>query len=86
MKVTAIGTNVVLRLIDRKQATEGGIALPQQYSQPETEGMVLSAGAEVRDVKAGDIVGFPKHLGTRFTSGQTECLIISEDKLLYVRA
>jgi co-chaperonin GroES (HSP10) len=86
MKVTAIGTNVVLKLNDRKQATEGGIALPSQYSKPETEGAVMSVGADVRDVQVGDTVGFPTHQGTRFTHGTQEFLIIPVDKLVYVRA
>jgi co-chaperonin GroES (HSP10) len=86
MKVTAIGTKVTLKLNDRKTQTEGGIALPMQHSKPEDEGLVISAGKEVRHVKEGDVVGFPSHLGTRFTSGPNEFLVIEESKLLYVRA
>lgn len=85
MKITAIGTNIVLKLNDRAQESRGGIALPSQYSQAETEGEVMSVGSRVADVKVGDLVGFPKHLGTLFTHQQDEFLILDESKALYVR-
>lgn len=85
MKLTAIGNNVVLKLNDRKTTSSAGIALPSQWSRPEAEGTITSLGSKVEDLKEGDVVGLPEHLGTRFTEGPEEFLVIGAEKLLYVR-
>jgi co-chaperonin GroES (HSP10) len=85
MKVTPIGTNVVIQMSSREEMTSGGIAIPTRCSEPSTEGVILAVGGKVETVSEGDTVGFPAHLGTRFESREAEGLIIDEAKLLYVR-
>jgi co-chaperonin GroES (HSP10) len=83
--LTAIGSNVAIRMNDRVLESAGGIAIPVTVAKPEKEGVVASIGNRVEDVKVGDTVGFPGHLGTRMEVGGEDWLVIDASKLLYVR-
>jgi len=85
MRITPIGKNVLVRMNDRVTASEGGIAIPERFAKPEAEGVIANVGAEVTQVTEGDVVGYPKHLGTRFEIGGKGWLILEERQLLYVR-
>jgi len=85
MTLSAINRNIVIRVSERQSVSAGGIALPMQHSEAETEGIATSVGDKVEDVSIGDTVGFPSHLGTFLTIGGQEVLIIDETKCLYVR-
>lgn len=83
----AIGTRVVIEMSERESITEGGIAIPESSVKPNTEGVIVSVGQEVtEDVKEGDTVGFPSHLGTRLEHAGKDILVIDASKLIYVRS
>lgn len=80
----AILNKVVIEMSERQTETEGGIVLPEVSVKPHTEGTIISAGEQVEDVKVGDKVGFPSHLGTRLEHKGKDILVIEEFRLLYV--
>ncbi len=82
----AIGTKVVVVMSERESITDGGIAIPESSVKPNTEGVVVSVGRDVKEsVAEGDTVGFPAHLGTRLEHAGRDILVIEASKLLYVR-
>ena len=85
MKLTAVKRNVAVQLLPRRESSDGGIFIPELSRDVTTEGTVLSVGDEVSTVKAGDVVGVPKHLGTVMEIGSNEVVVIDHSKLLYVR-
>ena len=70
-----LGDRILIRKIEAKDKTKGGIILPDAAKEKPTMGTVLSVGAKVEDVKEGQTVIF-------FMFGGTEVNV--NDETLYV--
>lgn len=81
----AVGHNVVIEMAERETQV-GGIVIPDQFTEPATEGEVTSIGRDVELIAPRDIVGYPSHLGTRVVVCGRDYLIIDYRKLLYLRS
>lgn len=76
----AIGTGIIVRKLtgkkfEEEQKTPGGILLPDEHEfddQHFSVGEVLSVGAKVVEVKAGDYVLYRTHLALPLPAGRLE--------------
>jgi len=91
--IKPLGQNVLLKRLEAKEKTKGGIYLPDTAKEKPREGEVLAIGdgAIGKDgkprqfqVKTGDRVIFSSYAGTDVKVGGTEYMIISEDDILGV--
>ena len=93
MKLTPLGHNVIVQRVEAKQATEGGILLPDSAQEKPAEGRVLSVGdgrmmpdgsRHPLQVKEGDRVIFTSYAGNDIEVDGENLLIMSEADILAV--
>lgn len=93
MRVEPIGDKVVVKRLDAKERTEGGILLPDSARQTPQQGKVLSVGEGVRlangkrvmhQVREGERVLFNSYAGIDVEVEGEELLIMSESEILAV--
>lgn len=78
-----IGDNIAVVLDSRKTETSGGIALPEVARRAEEWGVVIATGDTVpqEDIKPGDRVFIPSHLGTHQIVGGVDFIIIERRRV-----
>ena len=93
MKLRPLHDRVVLKRVDAKEKTSGGIIIPDTAQEKPQEGEVVAVGPGSRnetgkltplDVKTGDRVLFGKWSGTEIKIGGEDLLIMKESDLLGV--
>lgn len=93
MNVRPLGDKILIKRIEAKEKTEGGIVLPDTAKEKPREGIVtalgdgkmLKSGARTGfQVKKGDKVIFSSYGGTEVKIGGEEYLLMSEDDILAV--
>lgn len=93
MRVEPIGDKIVVKRLEPRAATEGGILLPDSARQAPQQGRVLSVGDGVRlangqrvrhQVHEGERVLFPGYAGVNIEVDGEELLIMSEGEVLAV--
>jgi len=91
MKINPLADRVIVRVLEAKEVTKGGIVLPDTAQEKPQEAEVVAVGkGKVSDegkliqpeVKAGDKVIFGKYSGTEVTVDGTEYLILKEEDIL----
>jgi co-chaperonin GroES (HSP10) len=83
-QMTPIGRNIIVKMLPRETQSKGGIFIPQVSQHTNTWGEVDSVGPLcIHDLKKGDRVFIPAHLGTIFRVRRTdEFVIIDESKVV----
>ena len=93
MKIRPLHDRVIVKRLDEKEMSKGGIIIPDTAKEKPIEGKVIAAGngkiledGAVRplDVKVGDKVLFGKYSGTEVKLDGEEHLIMREDEILAV--
>ena len=93
MKLVPLGENVIIKRLDAKETTSGGIVLPDSAQPKPQQGRVLSVGdghllpdgtRANHQVTDGDRVLFPKYAGTEVEIDGEELLIMTESEILAV--
>ncbi len=93
MKIRPLHDRLIVRRLEEKEVTKGGIIIPDSAKEKPVEGKVLAAGngklmddGAVRplDVKEGDRILFGKYSGTEVKLEGEEHLILREDDVLAV--
>jgi chaperonin GroES len=93
MRVEPIGDKVVVKRLEARATTAGGIVLPDAAQQAPQQGRVLSVGDGVRlasgervthQVKEGERVLFPSYAGIDIEVEGEQLLIMSESEILAV--
>jgi chaperonin GroES len=91
VKVTPLGDRVLVKRLEPKQTTKGGIVLPDTAQEKPKEGEVIAVGeGKLNDkgervalaVKAGNKVIFTSYAGTEIKIEGEEYLIMREDDIL----
>ncbi|MBI3601561.1 MAG: co-chaperone GroES [Candidatus Omnitrophica bacterium] len=96
MAIQPLADRIVLKVLEAKEVTKGGIVLPDTAKEKPQEGKVVAVGkGRMADnghivpleVKAGDRVLFGKYSGTEITTTDGEELLImkEEDVLAIVK-
>jgi len=93
MKFRPLQDCVLIRQIEHKEKTPGGIIIPDTVKEKPMEGEVVAAGPGARsedgrivplDVKVGDRVLFGKWSGTEIKLDSEDLMIMKESDLLGV--
>ncbi len=91
MKIRPLQDRILVKRIDEKETTAGGIIIPDTAKEKPQEGEVVAVGnGKIRDdgklqkldVKKGDHVLFGQYAGTEVTLDGTEHVIMREDDVL----
>ena len=93
MKIQPLADRIVVKVLEAKEVTKGGIVLPDTAKEKPQEAEVVAVGkGRVSDdgktiapeVKVGDKVLFGKYSGTEITADGTEYLILKEEDILAI--
>jgi len=91
MNVRPLQDRLVIKRLDGKEQTKGGIIIPDSAQERPLEGEVIAVGSGKHledgtviplDVKAGDRVLFGKYSGTEIKIDGEERLILREEEVL----
>ena len=88
--LTPLHDRVIVRRIEEKETTRGGIIIPDTAKDKPTEGEIVAVGPGKRekgelislDVKVGDRVLFGKYAGNEVKIEDEEYLILKEEDIL----
>ncbi len=95
MKLKPLGDRVLIKALEAKEKTKGGIVLPDTVKEKPQEGKIVAIGEGKRgddgklipvSLKVGDKVLYGKYSGTEVTVDEEEYLIVKEDDVLGVIA
>jgi chaperonin GroES len=93
MKLRPLGDNVLIKRNEVSDASPGGIYIPEQARKREDRGVVVAVGrGRVTDsgklvepcVKSGDVVVFPRGLGSEVVIDGDALLVLPETEILGV--
>ena len=93
MKIQPLADRIMVKVLEAKEVTKGGIVLPDTAKEKPQEAEVVSVGkgkisdegkAIPPEVKAGDKVLFGKYSGTEITVDGNEYLILKEEDILAI--
>jgi chaperonin GroES len=96
MAIQPLADRIVVKVLEAKEVTKGGILLPETAKEKPQEGKVVAVGKGrmadnghivALEVKVGDRVLFAKYGGTEITNAEGEELLImkEEDVLAIVK-
>ena len=93
MKIQPLADRIMVKVLEAKEVTKGGIVLPDTAKEKPREAEVVAIGkGKVSDegkvippeVKVGDKVLFGKYSGTEITVDGKEYLILKEEDILAI--
>jgi chaperonin GroES len=93
MKIRPLHDRIIVKRLEEKDKTKGGIIIPDTAKEKPMEGKVIAVGKgkilddgklQTLDVKVGDRVLFGKYSGTEVKIEDEEHLIMREDDILGV--
>jgi len=93
MKIQPLADRIVVKVLEAKEVTKGGIVLPDTAKEKPQEAEIVSVGkGRISDegkpippeVKPGDKVIFGKYSGTEITMNGNEYLILKEEDILAI--
>ena len=92
MKIQPLADRIVVKVLEAKEVTRGGIVLPDTAQEKPQEAEVIAVGkGKISDgkvvtpeVKVGDKILFGKYTGTEITMDGKEYLILKEEDILAI--
>ena len=93
MKIKPLGDRVLLKPLEAKEKTKGGIVLPDTAKEKPQEGKVIAVGRgklsddgkiQALEVKDGDKVLYGKYAGTEIKVDDEEHLVVKEEDILAI--
>jgi chaperonin GroES len=93
MSVNPLGDRLVIKALEAKQQTDGGIILPETAQEKPQQGEVIAVGAgralddgsrKPSELKTGDKVLYGKYAGTEIRIDDEEYLVLREDDILAI--
>ena len=88
MKLVPLGDRVVLKQIEAKTKSKGGIILTSSAQEKPQEAEVIAVGPGTEDVKMevkpGDKVIYSKYAGTNVKFGTDEYIVVKQSDVLAI--
>ncbi len=93
MKIQPLADRVMVKVLEAKDVTKGGIVLPDSAQEKPQEAEVIAVGkgkvttegkVVAPEVKAGDKILFGKYSGTEIKVDGNEYLILKEEDILAI--
>jgi chaperonin GroES len=84
VKIKPLGTRVLVRPVEESSRTSSGIYIPDTAKEKPQRGEVVAIGDEEEEikVKVGQIVLFPKYVGTDIKLEGIDHIIMESDDIL----
>lgn len=84
LKIKPLGTRVLVRPVEESSRTSGGIYIPDTAKEKPQRGEVVAIGDEEEEikVKVGQLVLFPKYVGTDIKLEGVDHIIMESDDIL----
>ena len=90
MKIQPLADRIMVKVLEAKDVTKGGIVLPDTAKEKPQEAEVIAVGkgkvcdgkVVAPEVKVGDTILFGKYSGTEITMDGKEYLILKEEDIL----
>jgi len=82
MPLRAYGRNLIVKPDAPPKQSDGGILLPEAWARTPGTGRVISVGARVSDVKAGDRVSYKWIDGRIFKHEDVELKVLQQDEIV----
>ena len=82
MNFEPLGKRVLVERVEEAKTTASGIYIPDSAKEKPSQGKVLAASKEVKNVAVNDTVVFGKYAGSELTLDGTTYLVIEIDDLL----
>lgn len=92
-KIQPLGDRVVVKPLESREKTKGGIVLPDTAKEKPQEGEIIAVGKgrvlengqlQPLELKVGDKVLYGKYSGTEVTVDEQEYLILREEDVLAI--
>ncbi len=93
MKLQPLGDRIVVKALESREKTKGGIILPDTAKEKPQEGKVVAVGkgklledgtVKSLEVKNGDTILFGKYAGTEVKVDEDSLLILREEDILAI--
>ena len=93
MKIQPLADRILVKVLEAKEVTKGGIVLPDTAKEKPQEAEIVAIGkgkvgddgkAISPEVKVGDKILFAKYTGTEITVDGKEYLILKEEDILAI--
>ena len=93
MKIQPLADRIMVKVLEAREKTKGGIVLPDTAKEKPQEAEVIAVGkGKISDdgklippeVKAGDKILFGKYSGTEITVDENDYLILKEEDILAI--
>jgi chaperonin GroES len=93
MKIQPLADRIMVKVLEAKEVTRGGIVLPDTAQEKPQEAEVVAVGkgkvttegkVVAPEVKAGDKILFGKYSGTEITMDGKDYLILKEEDILAI--
>ena len=93
MKVKPLGDRILIKQLEAKEKTKGGIVIPDTAKEKPQEGEVVAVGEGKKtedgkviapSVKVGDKILYGKYSGTEITVDEEDYLIVREEDILAI--
>ena len=93
MKLQPLGDRILVKALESRDKTRGGIILPDTAKERPQEGKVVSVGKgklledggiKALEVKSGDTILFGKYAGTEVNVDDEKYLILREEDILAI--
>ena len=82
MKFKPLKDRVFVKYSEEAEKTAGGIYIPESAKEKPQKGVIEAVGAEVKEIKVGDVILFDKYSGSKINIDNNEYLIIKEEDIL----
>ena len=91
MKIQPLADRIIVKVLEAKDVTKGGIVLPDTAKEKPQEGKIIAVGPGrvtedgtriAMEVKKGDKVIYSKYAGTEFRLDDEEVIIMREGDIL----
>lgn len=93
MAVQPLGDRILVKALEAKEKTKGGIILPDTAKEKPQEGKVIAVGkgklledgtVKPLEVRVGDAILYGKYSGTEINHNGEDLLILKEDDILAI--
>ena len=84
MKLKPMADNILLKQVEAEETTSSGIILATTTKEKPSIYEVISAGPDVKDIKAGDKVVVGKYTGSEIKLDGEEYKFVKQDDILAV--
>jgi chaperonin GroES len=82
MRITPLGTRVLIKRNKVDDVSGGGILLPGNTDKKEKRGVIVEVGEQVDELSVGDLVLFADYTGTLIRDGSHHYAVIKEEEIV----